>query len=514
MSDIVTDVAARLEQPLASAPREETQVQQQIMAELAEIWEHCKETITKQVAVLEQAAMAVLEGTLDDELRHQAGREAHKLAGSVGTFGFTEGSRLAREIEHLLQAVVTLEQTHALRLSDLVMALLKELERPLALSPALERAPEDTRPLLLVVDHDRELGEQLVVEATARGIRTELAPNLAVARQVITRTRPHVVLLDLSCAATSEGTSAAGLTLLAELTAQTSPIPVMVITDRDTFVDRVEVARLGGRGFLRKPMPPAQILEAMTSLLVQTRTATTHILAVDDDPQVLAVLRALLEPRGFRLTTLDDPRRFWDTLEETSPDLLMLDVDMPHLDGTALCRVVRNDHRWRELPILFLTAHTDAATVQRVFTAGADDYVGKPIIGPELMARIHNRLERSYLLRSMAETDVLTGLANRRKSTQMLGQFLHLAGRQRQPLSLAILTLDHFKQMSDQHGHAMGDDVLHRLGELLQWSFRSEDVVARWGGEEFVVGMYGMPRDGGGAPPRRGPRGPAAGRVH
>jgi len=467
------------------------------MAELAEIWEHCKETITKQVAVLEQAAMAVLEGTLDDELRHQAGREAHKLAGSVGTFGFTEGSRLAREIEHLLQTGGTLEQTHALRLSDLVMALLKELERPLALSPALERVPEDTRPLLLVVDHDRELGEQLVVEATARGIRTELAPNLTVARQVITRTRPHVVLLELSCAATSEGTSEAGLTLLAELTAQTSPIPVMVITAHDTFVDRVEVARLGGRGFLRKPMPPAQILEAVTSLLVQTRTATTHILAVDDDPQVLAVLRALLEPRGFRLTTLDDPRRFWDTLEETSPDLLMLDVDMPHLDGTALCRVVRNDHRWRELPILFLTAHTDAATVQRVFTAGADDYVGKPIIGPELMARIHNRLERSYLLRSMAETDVLTSLANRRKSTQMLGQFLHLAGRQRQPLSLAILTLDHFKQMSDQHGHAMGDDVLHRLGELLQWSFRSEDVVARWGGEEFIVGMYGMPRDGG-----------------
>src|SRR5206468_11423405 len=75
--------------------------------------------------------------------------------------------------------------------------------------------------------------------------------------------------------------------------------------------------------------------------------------------------------------------------------------------------------------------------------------------------------------------------------------FLHLAGRQRQPLSLAILTLDHSKQMSDQHGHAMGDDVLHRLGELLQWSFRSEDVVARWGGDEIIVGMYGMSRDGG-----------------
>ena len=147
MSDVLTDVAAHLEQPLESAPKEETQVQQQIMAELAEIWEHCQGTITEQIAVLEQAAMALMEGTLDDELRRQAGREAHKLAGSVGTFGFTEGSRLAREIEHLLQAGGTLEQTHALRLSDLVMALLKELERPLALSPALAPGHADTRPL-------------------------------------------------------------------------------------------------------------------------------------------------------------------------------------------------------------------------------------------------------------------------------------------------------------------------------------------------------------------------------
>jgi DNA-binding response OmpR family regulator len=289
MSDGLTDVAACLEQPLASALREETPVQQQIMAELAEIWEPCKETIAKQVAVLEQGAMALLEGTLDDELRCQAVCEAHKLAGSVGTFGFTEGARLAREIEHLLQAGGTLEQTHALRLSELVMALLKELERPLTLSPALARVPEDTRPLLLVVDNDRELGEQLVVEATARGIRTELAPNLTVARQAITRARPHLVLLEISCAATAEETSEAGLTLLAELTAQTPPIPVMVITAHDTFVDRVEVARLGGRGFLHKPMPPAQILEAVTALLAQARIATTHILAVDDDPQVLAV---------------------------------------------------------------------------------------------------------------------------------------------------------------------------------------------------------------------------------
>jgi diguanylate cyclase (GGDEF)-like protein len=149
------------------------------------------------------------------------------------------------------------------------------------------------------------------------------------------------------------------------------------------------------------------------------------------------------------------------------------------------------------LPVIFLTVYTDAETVQRVFAAGADDYVAKPIVGPELVARITNRLERIRLLRRAADTDALTGLASRRKSVQVLERFLRLAGRHRHPLSLAIVDLDHVKQVNLRYDHATGDEVLRRLGTLLFNSFRSEDVVARWGGEEFVIGMYGMTRDNG-----------------
>jgi diguanylate cyclase (GGDEF)-like protein len=492
-TELASQIATLVGQPLSHPVGKEAPVQQQTAAAMAELWERFKDTMTNRVIVLERAAMALLEGTLDDELRREAEREAHKLAGSVGTFGFMEGSRLAREMEHMLHAGVTLTQTHALQLSELVVALLKELERPLTPALPVAQVTDDPHPLLLIVDNDTILCERLTIEATGRGMRVEVAESLTAARQARTRARPHVVLLNLLLSGTSED----GLALLAELASQTPPIPVLVMTAHDTFIDRVEVARRGGRGFLRKLMSPVQLLDAATALLAQVQTTTANILAVDDDPQVLAVLRTILEPYSFRLTTLDDPLRFWDVLTETMPDLLMLDVEMPHLDGTELCRVVRNEQQWREVPVLFLTAHTDAATVQRLFTAGADDYVSKPIIGPELVARIHNRLERSSLLRSMAETDPLTGLANRRKSTQALGQFLRLASRQQQSVSLAVLDLDHFKYINDQHGHAVGDDVLHRLAERLLQSFRSEDVVARWGGEEFVVGMYGMPREGG-----------------
>lgn len=442
--------------------------------------------------MLEQAAVALLEGALGEALREQAEREAHKLAGSLGTFGFAHGSRLAGEMERLFRAGKPLGQAETLRLSELVVALRQELERPAA-APPDSPAPVDERPRLLLVDADTELAEQLAVEADVRGLRAEVVTTPSAAREAIARERPAAAVLDLSFAERTEDS----LALLSELTERTPSVPTLILTARNAFVDRVEVARRGGGRFLHKPVPPAQIIEAVSQLMDRLRAAETSVMAVDDDPQVLALLRALVEPYGVRLTTLGDPGRFWDVLQETSPDLLMLDVDMPGLSGIELCQVVRNDPRWAGMPVLFLTAHGDGDTIRQVFAAGADDFVSKPIVGPELITRITNRLERTRLLRALAETDALTGVANRRKFTQVLEHFFSLADRQGQPLCLAILDLDHFKRVNDRYGHAAGDEVLHRLGEVLRRAFRGEDVVARWGGEEFLVGMYGMSRDDG-----------------
>lgn len=343
---------------------------------------------------------------------------------------------------------------------------------------------------LLIVDDDEALSQRLAAEATTRGMRTLVAPHPTSAREILRQQHPDVVLLDLAFPKTTDD----GLSLLKELNARVPPVPVLVLTASDTFLDRVQVASLGGRGFLQKTLPPSEVLDAVGRLLQQLRTNESRVLAVDDDPQVLATIRSLLEPEGIRLTTLDDPLRFWDTLEQCTPDLLMLDLTMPRLSGIELCRVVRNDARWGALPVLFLTDGGDAETVRQVFAAGADDFVSKPIVGPELVTKIVNRLERTLLYRSMAEIDPMTGVTNRRKSTHTLRQFLRLAERHSQPLSLALLDVDHFKQINDRFGHGTGDAVLQQLGQILLRTFRSEDVVARWGGEEFLIGMYGMTR--------------------
>jgi DNA-binding response OmpR family regulator len=101
---------------------------------------------------------------------------------------------------------------------------------------------------------------------------------------------------------------------------------------------------------------------------------------------------------GIYVNPAEYPQHFWTTLEQANPDLLILDIEMPHLSGIDLCQVVRNDPHWSELPVLFISAHRDTETMTRVFTAGADDYVSKPILEPELIARVLNRLERTYIL--------------------------------------------------------------------------------------------------------------------
>jgi diguanylate cyclase (GGDEF)-like protein len=464
-------------------------------------WERFRGPVTARVDAVENAAIAVLEGTLTEEDRRHAEREAHKLAGSVGTFGFAQGSRLAREVETLLQGSDPLGQAEALRLTDLAVALRRELARPPSptTAPAPTRVKEEEQrpdgervlPLLLVVDDDPELAERISMEASGRGMRTRVARSVAEARVAVADEPPAAALLDLSFE--DEGRS--GLELLAELTAHTPRIPVIVLTGSGAFTDRVEVARTGGMGFLQKPVSPGTAVDAVEGVLHRGRHGRSSVLAVDDDPLVLEAVRALLAPAGVEVHALDDPLRMWDALEEVCPDAVLLDIDMPGVGGIELCRVMRNDARWSATPVIFLTARTEAETVERVFAAGADDYVAKPFVGPELVTRVTNRLERVQLHRALADSDPLTGVANRRRSQELMGQLLHLAARSKRPFALALLDLDHFKQVNDRYGHGTGDEVLRRVARLLERAFRAEDVVARWGGEEFVVGMYGMDKD-------------------
>lgn len=462
---------------------------------LKAIWARHHEAVLDQISVLERAVSALIGGNLGEDQRAEAEREAHKLSGSLGTFGFAGASERARELEKLLATPPGAHRAdHVAVMAQLALGLREQVQaepvvRPPSADPPVSR--NDSSPLLVIVEDDHALADSLASEADRRGISVLIAASPAECRSLADRHEVHAVLLDLIF----DGETSDAYELLSELSARTPPVPVLAFTARDTFTDRIEVVRRGGRGFVHKSMPPQQAIDQVAQLIERVGASDTTLLAVDDDPAVLSAIGALLEPEGIRVRTLSDPRRFWDELEKARPDIVMLDVDMPDVSGIELCRVLRNDVRWSAVPVLFLTSRRDEETVQAMFAAGADDYLLKPVIPQELVVRIRNRRDRFELYRALAERDTLTGVSNRRASTQALDRLLRLARRFDQPLALAALDLDHFKSVNDRFGHGTGDAVLRRLGERLLHEFRGEDVVGRWGGEEFIVGLYGMTRD-------------------
>jgi diguanylate cyclase (GGDEF)-like protein len=474
--------------------KQETSSQQQTIAAIAKVWQRFQGRVREQVRVIEQAALALTQQDLNGELHSRALQEAHTLAGSLGTFGFPNGSRLARNIEILLKAGRNLTAIEIEDLQNWVTQLCQEVEqnseKEVSLVPVAGEE-QGEQPLLLMVDRDRILCQKITKEAAIWGFKVITTTSIESARHLLYQEHPSVVLLDPSVTPSWQDS----LGLLAELNQRQPLVPTIVFTIETDLANRLQVARNGAQAFLQKPISAVQVLETVTQVLQQAEHSETNILAVDDDPKILALLQTLLVPWGMRVQTLDNPLKFWEKLEALSPDLLILDVEMPGINGVEICQAVRNDPRWGDLPILFLTVHNEADIVNRVFSVGADDYVSKPIVGPELVTRIINRLDRIKLLRTLAQTDGLTKVPNRHKSTQDLEKLVQLCLLNNQPLCLAILDLDYFKQLNDRYGYATGDVILRQVGQMLQKSFSREDAIGRWGGQEFVIGMYGMTKN-------------------
>ncbi|WP_323374547.1 response regulator [Nostoc commune] len=264
-------------------PETDLKQQQILLTAIAQERENFKAKVGSRIAVLKLAADALRKGTLDTQVRQKAEQEAHKLAGSLGSFGFPKGSLLANEIEDLFQTQKFISQAKCFYLDKLLMELQRELEK----TPV-----EQTQNLLLVISNDQQVVEGLIKEAENQELQVKIATNIAAARSIIPSLNPDVVLLDLDIEKDS-------LKLIRELSQQTPTvgetptpqIPVLVFTERDNFSDacgglrlRLEVARSGGRAFLQKSMPPNEILESVAHVLQQTRITKARIMVVDDDP--------------------------------------------------------------------------------------------------------------------------------------------------------------------------------------------------------------------------------------
>ena len=213
-------------------------------------------------------------------------------------------------------------------------------------------------------------------------------------------------------------------------------------------------------------------------------------MVVEDDAGIRALYRAVLRQRGHLVVEVERGDEALLEARACKPDVVVLDLGLPGLDGLGVLTQLKGDPHLRNVPVIVSTAWDDTSTVTQALDAGAHDYVRKPFIPDELAARvdaaIRLKTERDALTQD-ASMDPLTRLPNRRSLTSELEREQALARRGRPRFSVLLLDVDHFKGVNDDRGHAAGDRVLEEIALRLRRRARTSDVVGRWGGEEFLV---------------------------
>ncbi|MFQ5602519.1 MAG: diguanylate cyclase [bacterium] len=231
---------------------------------------------------------------------------------------------------------------------------------------------------------------------------------------------------------------------------------------------------------------------------------TKTILVVDDVPVNIQLLHTYLSPKGYHIISAKNGIEAIDMVRKHRPDLVLLDVMMPQMNGFEVCEIIKADKEVSFIPVILVTALKEVEDKIKGENSGADDFLSKPFDKQELLVRVrsllrikelHDKLNEKIIelqhakeeLRRLAITDGLTGLYNYRYFKEQLLQELNRARRHKLNVSLVMIDIDHFKCYNDKNGHPAGDLVLKNIAKLLRDNVRNIDLAARYGGEEFCL---------------------------
>lgn len=217
---------------------------------------------------------------------------------------------------------------------------------------------------------------------------------------------------------------------------------------------------------------------------------TNKLLIVDDDLDTIRLMNEVLRGMGDLFFATNGPAAI-RTAHEKNPDIVLLDAEMPEVDGYEVCKALKGDHDTADVSVIFVTAHNDIEREERALSLGAVDFISKPISPPIVRARVRTHImlkAQADELRRLATIDHLTGLPNRRAFDEVLNREWRRAHRGGYPLATLMLDIDFFKQFNDFYGHPAGDACLQAVARGLDdCAKRPGDFVARYGGEEFAI---------------------------
>ena len=230
----------------------------------------------------------------------------------------------------------------------------------------------------------------------------------------------------------------------------------------------------------------------------------SHVLIVDDTPANVDILKVILSREGYNVSMAPNGEVALKVIPRSMPDLILMDVMMPGLNGFEVCEKLKADEATKEIPVIFVTAKAETDDIVKAFDVGGVDYITKPYQYREVLSRIKTHLQNQSLLKcnvllveqlqkanieldKSSRTDSLTGLSNRRDANEKIEKELIRFARNKKDFSLVLGDIDHFKKTNDTYGHEAGDCILTKVSRLMVDAVRAQDLVSRWGGEEFLI---------------------------
>ncbi len=235
-------------------------------------------------------------------------------------------------------------------------------------------------------------------------------------------------------------------------------------------------------------MTKEELLNSQTLESSKAKSSPYKVLVVDDDESIRNLMVTLLAQKGYHCETATDGVEALDKISKTEFDAVVTDIVMPGMDGISLTQELLK--RNQSLPVMTVTGYADEYSAETAMSSGAREFIKKPFSTAEFIIRFdkmmrEHRAEETLLILSL--TDDLTGLYNRRRFFVLTEQYLKVAVRTKKRLLLLFIDVDDLKWINDHHGHNEGDQALIDFAKILKQSFRESDIIARIGGDEFVV---------------------------
>lgn len=427
------------------------------------------------------------------ELANELRRHVHSIAGSAGTFGFSRMSEVAHQFDALLYR--SLDDGSDLRENDELITHLLNKMRLLAISgpnviytPQEEVAvPKSSSRLVYLIEDDplqaEEVSKQLRVFGwDVRCFLTTISAQVALNEQV-----PVAIVVDIRM---PEG-ELAGAHMVRDFLAANKgqKLPRIFVSSRWDWQARLAAVQAGADAYFRKPVDVSDLSVVLSELTEPSEHEPYRILIVDDMQVLADHYAAVLQGAGMQTMVLTNPAELIKTVDNFSPELVLLDLYMPGCSGVEVAKVLRQDAELIGLPIVFLSTERELSRQLSAMQIGADDFIEKPIEDAALASIVVTRASRFRTLSSLMHRDSMTRLHNHSAIKLKLEVELGSATRSNRPLSFAMIDIDHFKLVNDTYGHPVGDRVIRSLALILSQRLRKSDFVGRYGGEEFGIIM-------------------------